>query len=317
MPLPKPKKDEKKDDFIERCMSNDTMKKEFPDNDQRLAVCFKQWKEKEEDSEDKGSEINIERRILPLGEFRVIEDKKETKLTGYAAIFDVLSERMWGFREKVAKGAFTKTIGEDDIRMLWNHDPNFVLARNRSKTLTLREDGKGLYFESIVPETQWAKDLIVTIKRGDVSQCSFGFIIEKEEWDYGDGKEEEIRTIKEVKLFDVSPVTYPAYPQTEVHIRSKWGETVLVYPEMKDEQRKIIANLMRISKEVKENVTYRYGVTDKIFSAMEPNPTVILVDKPTGKEGEDNKAKPSFVVPKPDRPLIDPVRWARVSKYLK
>lgn len=314
MPLPKPKKDEKQDDFIERCMSNDTMKKEFPDNDQRLAVCFKQWKEK--DSEKKESEMNIERRILPFGEFRVIEDKKETKLTGYAAVFDMLSEKMWGFREKVAKGAFTKTIGQDDVRMLWNYDPNFVLARNKSKTLTLREDGKGLYFEGIVPETQWAKDLVVSIKRGDVSQCSFGFIIEKEEWNYGDGKEEDIRTLKEVKLFDVSPVTYPAYPQTEVHIRSKWGKTVLVYPEIKDEQKKIISNLMRISKEAKENVSQRYGVTDRIFSATEPNPTIYLTDS-TGEQEGEAKAKPSFVEPKSKKPLVDPIRMAKYSKYIK
>lgn len=313
MPLPSPQKDEKEDEFIGRCMSS--LKEEFTDSDQRLAVCYKQWndKDKEEDSIKKDT---IERRFYSSSEIRV-DEQKEPKLVGYAAVFDSLSEEMWGFREKVAKGAFEKSIGRDDIRMLWNHDPNFVLGRNKAGTLTLREDSKGLYFEGTPPDTQWAKDLLVSIKRGDITQNSFGFVILDDEWDEDDDGR-KVRTLRKVKLFDISPVTYPAYPATELHIRSKWGETTLILDNMKDGTQKTIANIIRANEKVKvKDNAYRYGISDKIFSATEPNPTVILVDNFTGKEGEDNKAKPSFVVPQPDKPLIDPIRWARVSKYLK
>ncbi len=170
----------------------------------------------EEQKKEIASDI-VERRMCSH-EMR-IEDGKQAKLIGYAALFDSLSEEMWGMRELIAKGSFQETIKKDDVRMLWNHDPNFVLARNRSGTLTLREDDKGLYFEAVPPDTQWARDLIVTIKRGDVTQNSFGFQILDESWEKKDGK--DIRTVKKVKLYDVSPVTYPAYPETQVWVRSK------------------------------------------------------------------------------------------------
>ncbi len=313
MPLPTVKKDEKEDEFIGRCMG--ILKEEFPDNDQRLAVCYKQWEAKDKEEDSLG--LKVDRRYFPPSLEIRSDDPKQPKLVGYAALFNVLSEPMYFGREKIAKGAFKKSIERDDVRMLWNHNSDYVLGRNKSGTLTLKEDEKGLYFEAIPPDTQWARDHLVTIKRGDVTQNSFGFIpLDDEEDEDENGK--RIRTLTEVKLFDVSPVTYPAYLQTELHIRSKYGETVLIYDDMKDGPQKTIANIIRANEKVKvkENA-YRYGVTDKIYSATAPNPTVILVDKPTGKVGEDNKAKPSFVVPKPDKPLIDPVRWARVSKYLK
>jgi len=216
---------------------------------------------------------------------------------------------MWGMREKIAKGAFENSIAKDDVRMLWNHDPNFVLARNKAGTLTLKEDSKGLYFEAIPPDTQWAKDLLVTIKRGDVTQNSFGFIILDDDWDENE-EGMRIRTLKKVKLFDVSPVTYPAYPQTELHIRGRWGETTLIYDSLKDGTKTTIANIIRANEKAKvKEMSHRYAISDNIYSATEPNPNVVLVD------GND-KAKPSFVEVQSKKPLIDPVRWARYSKYL-
>jgi HK97 family phage prohead protease len=128
------------------------------------------------------------------------------------------------FTEQVAPGAFAAAIGRDDVRALFNHDPNFVIARTTNKTLTLSEDDKGLYFEATPPDTQWARDLVASIDRGDVSQCSFGFIVTKCEWD--ETVDPPIRTIMEVELLDVSPVTYPAYEDTSVSMRAlkDWRE---------------------------------------------------------------------------------------------
>lgn len=161
----------------------------------------------------------IERRNIDQIEFRLVQDEnKKPKIEGHAALFEKLSEPMFGFREKIASGAFTNSLRKDDIRALFNHDANYVLGRNKAKTLKLREDDLGLYIEIDPPDTQWAKDLQESIRRGDISQMSFGFITLKDEWQHTKGKD-SIRTLLEVKLYDVSPVTYPAYPETSVKVR--------------------------------------------------------------------------------------------------
>jgi uncharacterized protein len=158
------------------------------------------------------------RRFEP-GELELrIAGGKEKRLLGYAAVFGVLSEEMFGFREKIAPGAFAESIKRDDIRCLWNHEPGEVLGRNKSGTLKLWEDSKGLGFEVSLPDTQRAHDLVESIKRKDVTQNSFGFMLENvrdESW----SENRKVRTLNKLKLFDVSPVTYAAYPQTELSVR--------------------------------------------------------------------------------------------------
>lgn len=168
----------------------------------------------------------VERRNFPVTELRTITDENGLRrIVGYAAVFNSLSEELWGFREKIDPGAFSKTIRKDDIRALKNHNSDYVLGRNRSKTLNLLEDDRGLNVEIVPPDAQWARDFMVSIDRGDVSQMSFGFITVSSRWETKD--KEEIRTLEEVQLFDVSPVTYPAYPDTEVGLRSleEWKQS--------------------------------------------------------------------------------------------
>src|SRR5690606_32247160 len=160
-----------------------------------------------------------ERRSLPLETLEVRAEDGKRKIVGYAAVFEQLSEPLYGgFREKIARGAFKKTLREADVRALWNHDPNYVLGRTKSGTLKLHEDDRGLAIEIDPPDTQWARDLMTSIERGDIDQMSFGFRVVKDDWERKpDGT--IIRTLKEVQLFDVSPVTFPAYPQTSVQVR--------------------------------------------------------------------------------------------------
>jgi hypothetical protein len=152
-----------------------------------------------------------------LSELRASDDGGK-KIGGYAALFGVTSDDLYFGEETIEPGAFTKTLQEADVRALWNHDTNFVLGRNKAKTLTLREDDKGLFYEAKTPNTGWAKDLVVSIDRGDVTQSSFGFRTIRDEWHQVD--DINTRRILEVELFDVSPVTFPAYPQTDVAVRS-------------------------------------------------------------------------------------------------
>ncbi len=170
-------------------------------------------------------ENQIERRTITLKELRVVDElptsNVEPVIEGYASVFDSWSEELGGefpFRERVVKGAFEESIQRDDIRALFNHDPNYVLGRNTSNTLSLEEDEKGLRVRITPPQTQWAKDLLVSIKRGDITQMSFGFTVILDRWSYEDNI--DIRELLKVKLYDVSPVTFPAYSQTECGIRT-------------------------------------------------------------------------------------------------
>ena len=178
-----------------------------------------------------------ETRIFQFEKLNVEEraDGMGPKITGYAAVFDKWSEDLGGFREKIRSGAFKKAIGKSDVRGLFNHDSNYVLGRQSNGTLTIKEDKNGLWMEIDPPDTQIIRDLVLApIKRGDIKEQSFAFVIAEggDEWKnlHGEKPNEPVtRTITEVdELFDVSPVTYPAYPDTSVALRSmdKAKETV-------------------------------------------------------------------------------------------
>jgi len=148
------------------------------------------------------------------------ESDKEPMIEGYPAMFGKNSEDLGGFIERIAPGAFRRTLKNGaDVRALWNHDQNYVLGRTKSGTVKLVEDGKGLRMVNRPPDTTWARDLMVSIGREDVTQMSFGFWVVDEEWKQRKDKP-PLRTLKEVELVDVSVVTFPAYPDTKVALRS-------------------------------------------------------------------------------------------------
>lgn len=148
-------------------------------------------------------------------EIRVDRREKGGLIVGHAAVFDRLSENLGGFREKIAAGAFDDVLS-DDVRGLFNHDSNLLLGRSRAGTLRLNIDQRGLGYEIDAPDTTAGRDLLVSLERGDVTQSSFGFTVADDTWaEDRDGT--VIRTIRKLaRLFDVSPVTFPAYPDTDV-----------------------------------------------------------------------------------------------------
>ena len=150
-----------------------------------------------------------------------------SKIIGYAAIFDSETTLFPGLNERISKGAFSDTIIKDDVRAVFNHDPNFVLGRNTSSTLKLTEDDTGLRYEISPPDTQQARDLMTLIRRGDISQSSFAFQVLEDRFVIGENGVNDLRIIEKVKLFDVSAVTFPAYVDTSVAVRSHtvWTET--------------------------------------------------------------------------------------------
>lgn len=165
-------------------------------------------------------------------ELRADEGKART-IFGYAAVYYDAAKAgteymLWSdIKERIMPGAFDRAIREDDVRALWNHDPNVLLARTKSKTLTLGVDSTGLLYE-FAENTKDIDSVRVAekIARGDADGSSFAFEVLSADWTeekQADGKTIWIRSLKELRLFDVSPVTFPAYTAATVGLRCAAG----------------------------------------------------------------------------------------------
>ncbi len=210
----------------------------------------------------------MERRTTSgIVEIRAAEEgSTSTTVSGYAAKFNKESEVLYNsFVEVIAPGAFDEVLN-DDIRALFNHDPNHILARskNGSGTLNLSIDGTGLKYEFRAnTNTTAGADLVENIRAGNIDQSSFAFTIASggETWttEERDGKEIEVRTISKIdRLFDVSPVTYPAYPSASVGLRS-----LKKYQEGKEEKEKPKGEANEVEKRRLELLRLRQGQEEK------------------------------------------------------
>lgn len=169
------------------------------------------------------------REVRPVRtDFKTREDGEGLHITGYFAVFNSIYEIAPGETESVAPGAFSRALGQNDIRALVNHDTTLVLGRTKATTLILREDEHGLWGDILInPKDQDALNLYERVKRGDVDQCSFGF-----PW-RADGETTDVRadgsvhwTLTDVDLQEVSACTFPAYRETNIQARSRQREQI-------------------------------------------------------------------------------------------
>lgn len=211
--------DEDEDEFeIDEEEEEELDEEETEDEEEIDEIEEEEEEEDDEESylEEEDEERNIwdkkdatEKRFFKV-ETRVSKKGKRNIIEGHAAVFNELSEDLGGFREKINPGAFDDVL-DNDVRAFFNHDPNFLLARTSSGTLKLSTDKRGLKYSFDVPDTTAGRDLLVSMKRGDITQSSFAFQVETDSWNTT--SKGEIRTIEKVsRLFDVSPVSIPAYP---------------------------------------------------------------------------------------------------------
>jgi uncharacterized protein len=147
-------------------------------------------------------------------------DTRGRTLHGYAAVYNVESGDLGGFREKIAPGAFAPVLADADVRALLNHDPNNVLGRSKSGTLRLFDEQRGLRFEVDLPNSPLGENVREAVARGDIDGASFRFVVDRESWD-GD-----VRTVESVRdLKDVTVATFGAYPAASVELRTRDGAT--------------------------------------------------------------------------------------------
>lgn len=174
-----------------------------------------------------------ERRFVPNAELRVQEADTGPVIAGYAVLYNERSMMLRDFKEEVAPGAFGASL-TGDVRALWQHDSTQVLGRTKSGTLRIWQDDRGVAFELRPPDTQLGRDALTSIRRGDIDQMSFGFTVPSggDRWSkLPDGT--PLRTVVQADLLEISPVTWAAYPQTSVGVRS--DEIYGVLPEIPGE----------------------------------------------------------------------------------
>lgn len=166
------------------------------------------------------SMAKIETRINPT-EFEFRDSDEGMTFEGYAAVFNSDSHPL-PFIERIAPGAFKRSLrARNEIRLLWNHDMGEVLGSTRSGTLQLEERDRGLYVRAVLPNTTRGRDTAELLRRGDVNAMSFGFTVPSggDEWDSNGTR----RTLKSIRLHEVSIVANPAYPETTAAVRNLDG----------------------------------------------------------------------------------------------
>ena len=163
-----------------------------------------------------------ERRFVPVDDIEVRVSGDGRKIEGLVTPFNKWTNIGGMFRERIMPGAFTDTIANDDIRALFNHDPNLVLGRTTNGSYRLSEEKRGLFGSISPPGTQVANDVVTLVDGEFVTGQSFGFIVKEDKWQTKeiDGVPTEHRTITGVQMFDGGPVTFPQYKETDAVMRS-------------------------------------------------------------------------------------------------
>lgn len=216
--------------------------------DMDLAYHKEEDEEKKENSlEKKFDNKTMEKRIFKI-QTRAEEKDGNKVIFGHASVYNMRSEDLGGFYEFIEEGAFTpELIKNSDVRALINHDQNLILGRTTSGTLRLNADAKGLQYEFDVPDTSYGNDLVVSMERGDITQSSFAFTVAEDDWST-DENGNNIRTIKKInRLYDVSPVTYPAYPDANDLVVAKRGLELYKEKAVKEKKEKDLVKRSLVS----------------------------------------------------------------------
>lgn len=174
-----------------------------------------------------------------------VEQIEDNVVEGYALKFNKESRNLGGFIETISPEAL-QGVDLSDVRCFLDHDSGKLLGRTSSGTLTLNVDEVGLHFRCALPNTTVGKDALELVKRGDLTQCSFGFNVKKDAWSKRDGESGMLnRTIKQIgNLFEISLVSIPAYDDTDVTVASRSMESVV--NELEKEQLTLRARLLSL-----------------------------------------------------------------------
>jgi HK97 family phage prohead protease len=242
--------------------------------------------------EDRSKMKEIERRTFTVRDIETREaEDGAMRLSGYAAVFNDASVPL-PFSERIAPGAFRKTLSETpDVRLLINHE-GLPLARTKNGTLTLSEDEVGLRFDADLPDTTEARDLWTLIQRGDVDQMSFAFRVIRQKW----SADRTERTLTEVSLADgdVSVVTYPAYPTTTVEAREALANAIQAVKEGREVSGESLIILQTVFEKMSEGHEYVMEAVEMMAALMGAQEAP-MEDEATMGGDEDEASQPRSI----------------------
>lgn len=243
--------------------------------------------------EDRSKMKEIERRTFTVRDIETREaEDGAMRLSGYAAVFNDPSVPL-PFSERIAPGAFRKTLSETpDVRLLINHE-GLPLARTKNGTLTLTEDEVGLRFDADLPDTTEARDLWTLIQRGDVDQMSFAFRVIRQKW----SPDRTERTLTEVSLADgdVSVVTYPAYPTTTVEAREHLASAIQAVKEGREVSGESLIILQTVFEKMSEGHEYVMEAVEMMAALMGAQEAPMEDEATMGEDEEDKAAEPRSI----------------------
>jgi HK97 family phage prohead protease len=244
--------------------------------------------------EDRSKMKEIERRTFTVRNIETREAEDGVmRLSGYAAVFNDSSVPL-PFSERIAPGAFRKTLSETpDVRLLINHE-GLPLARTKNGTLTLSEDEVGLRFDADLPDTTEARDLWTLIQRGDVDQMSFAFRVIRQKW----SADRTERTLTEVSLADgdVSVVTYPAYPTTTVEAREALANAIQAVKEGREVSGESLIILQTVFEKMSEGHEYVMEAVEMMAALMGAQEAPMEDEATMGEdEPEDEASQPRSI----------------------
>jgi uncharacterized protein len=243
--------------------------------------------------EDRSKMKEIERRTFTVRDIETREaEDGAMRLSGYAAVFNDASVPL-PFSERIAPGAFRKTLSETpDVRLLINHE-GLPLARTKNGTLTLSEDEIGLRFDADLPDTSEARDLWTLIQRGDVDQMSFAFRVIRQKW----SADRTERTLTEVSLADgdVSVVTYPAYPTTSVEAREHLANAIQAVKEGREVSGESLIILQTVFEKMSEGHEYVMEAVEMMAALMGAQEAPMEDEATMGEDEEDKAVEPRSI----------------------
>jgi len=222
MPMPNPIPGESQEEFIERCMGDPMMIEEFEDEGQRYAICSEIWDNSQKNLRNAVDTLlgEIEPRSYPHGELRILGSSEQPVLAGVPGIpYNRPSEDLGGFIETINPQAL-EDLSSYDVICCREHEDALILGRVSAGTLQLENSPDGLNYACVLPDISYARDLLESVKRGDIRGSSFRFSVIEDRWESTGPGLPDRREVLRMRLYEIGPVAMPAYPQTALALRA-------------------------------------------------------------------------------------------------
>lgn len=227
----------------------------------------------------------FETRATTAGELRFITDGGKPRIDGRAILFDSWSVDLGGFKERMVPGSVTL---DGDLLALFDHATDKVLGRTSAGTMEVRQDQIGVAFTAYPPETTWAKDLQISMSRGDIKGCSYRMMVEEDKW-YLDMEGNVCRDVLKASVSELTVTSMPAYPETTAEARSHAAKLAKTAKTEDRAGREISGDNLQVLKSVFDHLELASDTLEQVIAKADPSFNEDNYGLPESSEMDDNK----------------------------